>query len=177
MLISSNTLPVDTQFTHLLVSGGRATAVRSKIKSRSGSHQRHRSFTSAFGGYFAGNLLASFKNKQDAVVLTTFKKDVEHERVRLKIRIPCSELSFQRLPYDMNCKARGSQQGNATFYQAGQPWDGFYLVGERQVVQLMSMSILGSLRVCCRQHECIYAVAQMHGIARTLRGCLETATL
>jgi len=107
MLISSNTLPVDTQFTHLLVSGGRATAVRSKIKSRSGSHQRHRNFTSAFGGYFAGNLLASFKNKQDAVVLTTFKKDVDHERVRLETTIPGSESSRKVLPNDINRKARG----------------------------------------------------------------------
>ena len=41
--------------------------------------------TAAFGGYFAGSYLASFKNKQDAVVLTTYKEDVGHEQVMPKL--------------------------------------------------------------------------------------------
>lgn len=45
---------------------------------------RPRHTTVAFGGYFAGSYLASLKNKQDAVVLTTYKEDVGHEQVTPK---------------------------------------------------------------------------------------------
>ena len=42
---------------------------------------RTRTTATAFGSYFAGSYLASFKSRQDAVVLTTHKEDVGHEQV------------------------------------------------------------------------------------------------
>ena len=147
MLTSSSTLPVDTQITHTLVSGGRVTTVRSKRKSRTWSHQRHRNFTSAFGGYFAGNYLASFKNKQNAVVLTTFKKDVEHERVRLELQ-----------SHTLNCHANSCHMTYIAkqevlngvmlhLHQAGQPWDDCHRVGEGQTKQQMPREYSGFFEI------------------------------
>lgn len=81
MLVGSVKLPIDTPLFSIPGSGSWASAVCTARRGRPTRHSRPLATTTAFGGYFAGSYLASFKNRQDAVVLTTHKGDVKHEQV------------------------------------------------------------------------------------------------
>ncbi len=81
MLIDSRLWHIDAPCHHLSLSDIRAQGPRSKVQGAKSGHCRHWKSITALGSHFTGRYLPSFGSRKDAVVLTTFKQDVNFKQV------------------------------------------------------------------------------------------------